>query len=57
MARDEQLCDAMGAPFVEAFSVLKLAEWKRYVEAVEDPASTDLSPWELDYYSPVLLIV
>lgn len=52
MARDEQLCGAMGAPFVEAFSVLKLAEWKRYVEAVEDPASTDLSPWELDYYCP-----
>ena len=52
MGRDERLCDALGAPFVDAFSQLKLAEWKRYTEAVEDPMTADPTPWELEYYTP-----
>jgi glutamine synthetase len=52
MGRDRRLCEALGAPFVDAFSQLKLAEWKRYTEAVEDPATVDPTPWELDYYTP-----
>jgi glutamine synthetase len=52
MQRDEALCEAMGAPFVDAFSQLKLAEWKRYVEAVDDPATTQPTDWELRYYTP-----
>jgi glutamine synthetase len=52
MGRDEQLREAMGAPFVDAFSQLKMAEWKRYAEAVADPATTDPTEWELSYYCP-----
>jgi glutamine synthetase len=52
LQRDERLCGAMGAPFVDAFTLLKRAEWKRYVEAVEDPAAADPTAWELDYYMP-----
>jgi glutamine synthetase len=52
MQRDTAMCEAMGAPFIDAFSQLKLAEWKRYVEAVGDPVTTELTDWELDYYSP-----
>jgi glutamine synthetase len=52
MQRDDALCEAMGAPFVDAFSQLKLAEWKRYVEAVDDPATTQPTDWELTYYTP-----
>ena len=49
---DEQICEALGAPLVERLRELKLAEWKRYVDAVEDPSTTDATQWELDYYTP-----
>jgi glutamine synthetase len=52
MQADQALCDAMGAPFVDAFSQLKLAEWQRYVGAVGDPTTTDPTRWELEYYTP-----
>jgi glutamine synthetase len=52
MGRDERLCEALGSPFADAFSQLKLAEWKRYTEAVDDPMTADPTPWELEYYSP-----
>ena len=52
MHRDTRLCEAMGMPFVDAFSQLKRAEWKRYVDAVQDPSTTELTAWELDYYTP-----
>jgi glutamine synthetase len=50
--RDEHVCEAMGAPFIDAFSRLKSAEWKRYTEAVEDATATDPTTWELEYYTP-----
>jgi glutamine synthetase len=52
MRADAAICDALGAPLVNAFCELKRAEWKRYVEAVKDPATTDPTQWELDYYMP-----
>jgi len=52
MEADTRLTDALGAPLVEAFTMLKRAEWDRYVAAVEDPSTTDLTEWELDYYTP-----
>jgi glutamine synthetase len=52
MEMDGRLCDALGAPLVEAFAMLKRAEWERYVAAVEDPATTEPTAWELDYYTP-----
>jgi glutamine synthetase len=52
METDARLCDALGAPLVEAFTMLKRAEWERYVAAVEDPSTTDPTAWELDYYTP-----
>ena len=52
LGRDERLCQALGSSFVDAFSQLKLAEWKRYTEAVDDPSTPEPTPWELDYYTP-----
>ncbi len=49
---DAQLCEALGPDLVTAFTMLKEAEWKRYVEAVPDPATTDVTGWEISYYLP-----
>ena len=49
---DERLVQALGPEIVEAFTILKRGEWERYVGAVEDPATTDVSDWELRYYMP-----
>ena len=52
LERQDRLIEALGAPLVEAFVALKRAEWERYVGAVGDPETTELTTWELDYYSP-----
>jgi glutamine synthetase len=52
MAADAELCDALGPELVEAFTILKRAEWERYCKAVEDPSTVDVTTWELDYYLP-----
>jgi glutamine synthetase len=52
MAADAELCDALGPEIVEAFTILKRAEWERYSKAVEDPSTADVTTWELDYYLP-----
>jgi glutamine synthetase len=49
---DKQLCDALGNWLVSTFTMLKRAEWDRYTAAVADPATTEVSGWELDYYLP-----
>jgi len=49
---DEELCAALGSRVVDAFVRLKRAEWQRYVKAVEDPSTGDVTPWELEYYLP-----
>jgi glutamine synthetase len=49
---DEAIVDALGAELVTAFTMLKRAEWDRYVAAVEDPTTSDPTPWELEYYTP-----
>jgi glutamine synthetase len=49
---DETLCAAMGPWLIETFTKLKRAEWERYAKAVEDPATTDVTPWEIEYYLP-----
>jgi len=49
---DHGLCDALGADLVEAFTILKRAEWARYCSAVHDPNTTDVTDWELEYYLP-----
>lgn len=49
---DEPLVSALGPELVEAFTILKRGEWERYVGAVEDPSTTDVSDWELRYYMP-----
>ena len=30
----------------------KRAEWERYQKAVEDTGTTDVTPWEIEYYLP-----
>jgi glutamine synthetase len=49
---DASLCEALGADVVEAFAALKRAEWERYVAAVDDPDTTDVTAWEREYYLP-----
>jgi glutamine synthetase len=49
---DTRLVEALGPELVEAFTILKRGEWDRYVSAVEDTSSTEVSDWELRYYLP-----
>jgi len=49
---DEELCVALGPWLVETFTRLKRAEWERYAKAVDDPSTTDVTPWEVEYYLP-----
>jgi glutamine synthetase len=49
---DKELCEALGSELVTAFTMLKQAEWDRYMKATPDPETTDLVDWELQYYMP-----
>jgi glutamine synthetase len=49
---DERIVQAMGPELIEAFTILKRGEWERYLAAVEDPSTLDVSDWELRYYLP-----
>jgi glutamine synthetase len=49
---DTRLVDAVGSPLVDAFVMLKQAEWDRYLAAAPDPTTTELTTWELEYYTP-----
>ncbi|HEY7476784.1 MAG TPA: glutamine synthetase family protein [Actinomycetota bacterium] len=49
---DTELVTALGPDLVEAFTILKRGEWERYLANVDDPATTDVSEWELRYYLP-----
>jgi glutamine synthetase len=49
---DEELCAALGPWLVESFTKLKRAEWERYAKAVDDTSTTDVTPWEIEYYLP-----
>jgi len=52
LERDEEIVEALGPRLVTAFTMLKRAEWDRYVAAVEDTSTTEITPWELEYYTP-----
>ena len=52
LAGDGELVDALGREMVEAFTILKRAEWERYLASGADPDSTEVTPWEIDYYMP-----
>ena len=45
-------CDALGREMVEAFTILKRAEWERYLASGADPDTTEVTAWEIDYYLP-----
>ncbi|HYT30929.1 MAG TPA: glutamine synthetase family protein [Actinomycetota bacterium] len=49
---DRELCEALGPDLVTAFTMLKRAEWDRYLKAGGDPAVTEPTDWELNYYLP-----
>jgi glutamine synthetase len=49
---DKEIATAMGETFVQAFVMLKRAEWDRYVANVPDPSVTETTDWELGYYMP-----
>jgi glutamine synthetase len=49
---DEELSVALGPWLVESFTKLKRAEWERYAKAVDDTSTTDVTPWEIEYYLP-----
>jgi glutamine synthetase len=42
----------VGPWLVETFTKLKRAEWERYAKTVGDATTTEVTPWELDYYLP-----
>ena len=52
LAGDGELVDALGREMVEAFTILKRAEWERYLASGADPDSIEVTPWEIDYYMP-----
>jgi len=52
LSHDTRLVQAMGEPLVNAFIALKRAEWERYVAVVPEPETTEVTRWELDYYTP-----
>jgi glutamine synthetase len=37
---------------IESFTKLKRAEWERYAKTVSDPATTEVTSWETEYYLP-----
>ncbi len=49
---DQELCEALGPWLVETFTKLKRAEWERYAKAIDDTTTTDVTPWEIEYYLP-----
>jgi glutamine synthetase len=49
---DDELSAALGPWLVETFTKLKRAEWERYAKTVGDATTTEVTPWELDYYLP-----
>lgn len=49
---DKELCEALGPWVIESFTKLKRAEWERYAKTVSDPATTEVTPWETEYYLP-----
>jgi glutamine synthetase len=52
LAADKELVAAFGPEMVEAFTILKRAEWDRYIASGADPATTEVQDWELKYYLP-----
>ncbi len=52
LAADKELVEAIGPEMVEAFTILKRAEWARYIASGADPETTDVTEWELSYYLP-----
>jgi glutamine synthetase len=52
LAADKELVGALGSELVDAFTILKRAEWERYVASGVDPSTTDVTKWEIDYYLP-----
>jgi glutamine synthetase len=52
LAADKELVSAVGPELVDAFTILKRAEWERYLASGADPSTTDVTPWELEYYLP-----
>jgi glutamine synthetase len=52
LAEDKELVEALGTELVEAFTILKRAEWDRYVASGADPDTTNVTDWELRYYLP-----
>jgi glutamine synthetase len=52
LSEDKELVEALGPELVEAFTILKRAEWERYVASGADPDTTNVTDWELRYYLP-----
>ncbi|MFN8232916.1 MAG: glutamine synthetase family protein [Actinomycetota bacterium] len=52
LERDAELVDAIGREAMEAFVILKRAEWDRFVASGADVGSIDVTDWELAYYLP-----
>ena len=50
LQHDDVLKELLGEQFVTTFITMKSDEIERYTEAVEDPATRDVTPWEVTEY-------
>jgi glutamine synthetase len=50
LQHDDVLKDLLGEQFVTTFITMKSDEIERYTEAVEDPTTRDVTPWEVTEY-------
>ena len=50
LQHDDALKDLLGEQFVTTFITMKSDEIERYTEAVEDPTTRDVTPWEVTEY-------
>ncbi len=47
---DQALIEILGGPLVDVFEVLKRDELQRYIAAVDDPATREVTEWEVKEY-------
>ena len=50
LSGNERMRELLGGPLVDVFTMMKRDEVERYEAEVEDPATRDVTQWELDEY-------
>ncbi len=47
---DQMMCQKLGRPLIDQLSDLRTKEWEDYSSHVENPCTSDVTPWELNSY-------